>query len=109
MPNIQDEEFNTFGITKTLRKGLVIGLLSLLIVVVSYLYYAVQEKSNQILKMQGTMYERLLLEQNRTLQGPITRMNQAADRTDIVVSKVDSVATNTDSLNKILLKKLDKK
>lgn len=109
MSNLQDEEFNTFGITKTLRKGLVIGIISILFVVIVYLFYALQNTTKAQINLQEKMYERLLEQQNRTLQGPVNRMNNAAKRTDEVVSKVDSVANNTDSLNNVLRQNLNRK
>lgn len=109
MPNLQEEEFNTFGITKTLRKGLIVGIISILFVIIVYLFYTLQNTNKEQINLQEKMYERLLKQQNLRLEEPITNMNNAAKRTDKVVSKVDSVATNTDNLNKILMQKNSKK
>ena len=106
--NLQEIEFNTFGIGKTLRRGLIVGMITILCCCVAYLFVLVQGNKDRIIDMQGAMYERLLKQQEQTLADPVRRMNAAADRTNRVVIKVDSVATQTDSLNNMVIQKYRK-
>lgn len=88
-----DKELNTFGfVTKQLRIGLITTVIGALIIAVIVLFMKNERLSNQMLKMQGEMYERMIREEVKPVMGEIkTQVEGAVNKVDTATQKLDSL------------------
>lgn len=105
MSNPQETEFTTFGIVnKTLRAGILVGLLILSITGNIIL-------TSLIVKMQGDLYGKMLSraddaardQANQSLKKPIEKLNEVTTKADTVLDENRAAAKTADSAGKAIL------
>lgn len=96
MPVSEDEKIlSTWAIGKELRRGLLIGILSLLIASVGYLFY----KYDKLQSDRAKFYEKMIDEKvNDRLREPIKNMKRVTNKMDTVADKASNTASKIDSV-----------
>lgn len=95
MTTAQEKEFNVFGFTRSLRRGLIVALISIQMVAIAYLYL---DKSRSEAKERARMekqYDELL---ERVLP-TVKRMNEVATKVDTVADRAGAAASKVDSIS----------
>lgn len=103
--NTDEKILSIWGISKQMRRSILITIMSLMIGAIIYLFV----KLEGALTIKGDIYEKLYNEMNKKvdqkLEGPVNRINNAVDNVNNTVVKVDSVASKADSVTTVIINK----
>lgn len=95
MTTAQEKEFNVFGFTRSLRRGLVVTLISIQMVAIVYLYADKSRAEEREKARMEKQYDELL----KRVLPTVNRMNEVAEKVDTVADRAGAAALKVDSIS----------